>query len=205
MQACSIARNEKRPCNGMIADHQGKCRSRAGRHWVIPTENEWLNAAYHKNDGVTGNNWNYPTSADNGVGHELIDPNPGNNATFSGGVAGWTISAPYYRTEVGAHENRESPDGTFDQEWKRLRVERSEFRQYVKRQRRWIRRSRLVYLACDRRAEHQLSRRSARRYRISRRANSMKQHCAQITIHRTAPETAQSRPDRCLRRNRDPL
>jgi formylglycine-generating enzyme required for sulfatase activity len=84
--------------------------------WVIPTENEWYKAAYHKNDGVTGNFWNYPTSADNGVSYFLIDPDPGNNATFSGGHVGeWTIGAPYYRTEVGAHENSASPYGTFDQ------------------------------------------------------------------------------------------
>ena len=25
--------------------------------WVIPSEDEWVKAAYHKNDGVTGNYW----------------------------------------------------------------------------------------------------------------------------------------------------
>jgi formylglycine-generating enzyme required for sulfatase activity len=89
---------------------------KAGATWVIPTENEWYKAAYHKNDGVTANYWNYPTSADNGVSHLLIDPDPGNHATFSGGTVGdWTIGAPYYRTEVGAHENSASPYGTYDQ------------------------------------------------------------------------------------------
>ncbi len=84
--------------------------------WVIPTENEWYKAAYHKNDGVTGNYWNFPTRANNGVSNDLIDPDPGNNATFTDGAVGnWTIGAPYYRTEVGAHENSESPYGTFDQ------------------------------------------------------------------------------------------
>lgn len=84
--------------------------------WVIPTENEWYKAAYHKNDGVTGNYWNFPTSANNGVSNDLIDPDPGNNATFTDGTVGnWTIGAPYYRTEVGAHENSESVYGTLDQ------------------------------------------------------------------------------------------
>jgi formylglycine-generating enzyme required for sulfatase activity len=84
--------------------------------WVIPTENEWYKAAYHKNDGVTANYWNYPTGTDNVVSHLLIDPDPGNNATFSGGTVGdWTIGAPYYRTEMGAHENSASPYGTYDQ------------------------------------------------------------------------------------------
>ena len=47
-----------------------------------------------------------------------IDPDPGNNATFkfdSGTDDGLTIGSPYYRTGVGAHENSESPYGTFDQ------------------------------------------------------------------------------------------
>ncbi|HMB70792.1 MAG TPA: SUMF1/EgtB/PvdO family nonheme iron enzyme [bacterium] len=84
--------------------------------WAIPSEDEWYKAAYHKNDGVSGNYWNYPTSTDAGVDWHLIDPDPGNNATKSGGAIGlWTIDAPYYRTSVGAHENSESPYGTFDQ------------------------------------------------------------------------------------------
>lgn len=82
--------------------------------WVIPTENEWYKAAYHKNDGVTGNYWSFPTRADNSVSHLLIDPDPGNNATFSANQVR-TIGAPYYRTEAGAHENSASPYGTFDQ------------------------------------------------------------------------------------------
>lgn len=83
--------------------------------WVIPTEDEWYKAAYHKNDGVTGNYWNYPTSANNGISNQLIDPDPGNNATYFQIGAGDTIGPPYWRTEVGAHENSESPYGTFDQ------------------------------------------------------------------------------------------
>ena len=41
-----------------------------------------------------------------------VTPYPGNNATFYDN--GYTIS-PYWRTEVGAHENSDSPYGTFDQ------------------------------------------------------------------------------------------
>jgi formylglycine-generating enzyme required for sulfatase activity len=83
--------------------------------WVLPTDNEWYKAAYHKNDGVTGNYWNFPTSADSGVSNQIVDPDPGNNATYSVPVQNYTIGAPYYRTEAGAHENSESPYGTFDQ------------------------------------------------------------------------------------------
>ncbi len=79
--------------------------------WVIPTEDEWYKAAYHKNDGVTGNYWDYPTSSDSAPSNVLGTPtDPGNNATYN-----YTIGSPYYRTEVGAHENSESPYGTFDQ------------------------------------------------------------------------------------------
>jgi formylglycine-generating enzyme required for sulfatase activity len=81
--------------------------------WVIPSEDEWYKAAYHYNDGVTGNYFDYPTSSDSLPSNDLIDPDAGNNATFYG--SGYTIGSPYYRTEVGAHENSESPYDTFDQ------------------------------------------------------------------------------------------
>lgn len=83
--------------------------------WVIPTENEWYKAAYHRNDGVTGNYWNYPTTADNAVSNALIDPDPGNNATFRSFAGDFTLGPPYYRTVVGDHENSAGPYGTFDQ------------------------------------------------------------------------------------------
>jgi formylglycine-generating enzyme required for sulfatase activity len=103
--------------NGMTSDKQlEEVVREPDATWVIPTENEWYKAAYHKNDGVTGNYFLAPTGPNANVSHHLIDPDPGNNATFSGGTVGdWTIGAPYYRTEVGAHENSASPYGTFDQ------------------------------------------------------------------------------------------
>jgi len=84
-----------------------------GATWVIPTEDEWYKAAYHKNDGATGNYFDYPTSSDSLPSNDLIDPDPGNNATFR--VSDYTIGSPYWRTEFGAHENSDSPYGTFDQ------------------------------------------------------------------------------------------
>jgi len=90
-----------------------------GWNWAITSEDEWYKAAHHKNDGVTGNYWDYPTSSNNVPSNVLGNPtDPGNNATFyygTGGPGGYTIGSPYYRTEVGAHENSESPYGTFDQ------------------------------------------------------------------------------------------
>ena len=81
----------------------------------LPVKDEWYKAAYHKNDGVTGNYWEFPTGSDVWPSNDLIDPDPGNNATFYIMDYDWTIGAPYFRTEVGAHENSDSPYGTFDQ------------------------------------------------------------------------------------------
>jgi hypothetical protein len=102
--------------NGMTADHElEEVVREADATWVIPTENEWYKAAYHKNDGVTGNYWNYPMGTNAAASNDLIDPDPGNNATFQQPGNDLTIGPPYYRTEAGAHENSESPYGTFDQ------------------------------------------------------------------------------------------
>ena len=81
--------------------------------WFIPTENEWYKAAYHKNDGKTGNYFDYPTGSDSEPSNDLNTPDPGNNANFYQ-YYGWTIGSPYY-TKVGEFENSESPYGTFDQ------------------------------------------------------------------------------------------
>ncbi|MGA2060093.1 MAG: SUMF1/EgtB/PvdO family nonheme iron enzyme [Thermoguttaceae bacterium] len=83
--------------------------------WVIPNENEWYKAAYHKNDGVTGNYWLYPTGTNDLPSNILTTPDPGNNANFFTQNGGLTIGGPYYRTPVGAFVNSESPYGTFDQ------------------------------------------------------------------------------------------
>ncbi len=83
---------------------------KAGAQVWLPSEDEWYKAAYHKNDGVTGNYFLYPTSSDSAPSNVLVGPgDPGNNATFNN-----TIGSPYHRTEVGAHENSVSPYDTFD-------------------------------------------------------------------------------------------
>jgi len=78
----------------------------------LPSEDEWYKAAYHKNDGVTSNFWDYPTQSNTVPSNELINPDPGNNANRYDD--GYTIGAPYYLTEVGEFENSDSPYGTFD-------------------------------------------------------------------------------------------
>ncbi len=82
--------------------------------WFIPSEDEWYKAAYHKNDGVTGNYFDYPTGSDSVPSNDRINPDPGSNANFWQDN-GFTIGSPYYTTKVGEFENSESPYGTFDQ------------------------------------------------------------------------------------------
>jgi sulfatase modifying factor 1 len=84
-----------------------------GGRYYIPVEDEWYKAAYHKNDGVTGNYFDYPTGSNSMPSNDLISPDPGNNANFY--QNGYTIGSPYYRTSVGEFENSDSPYGTFDQ------------------------------------------------------------------------------------------
>ncbi|MHC4985628.1 MAG: formylglycine-generating enzyme family protein [Planctomycetota bacterium] len=84
----------------------------AGGRYYIPTEDEWYKAAYHANDGVTGNYFDYPTGTDAVPSNDLIDPDPGNNANFND--SGYTIGYPYLRTEVGEFELSEGPYDTFD-------------------------------------------------------------------------------------------
>ncbi|HUT34937.1 MAG TPA: SUMF1/EgtB/PvdO family nonheme iron enzyme [Planctomycetota bacterium] len=84
-----------------------------GALFFIPTEDEWYKAAYYDpNKGVPGY-WTYPTMSDSAPSNDLIDPDPGNNATYYNGD--YTIGSPYWMTLVGAHENSESAYGTFDQ------------------------------------------------------------------------------------------
>jgi len=97
--------------------------------WAITSEDEWYKAAYHKNDGATGNYFDYPTSGDtvpgyindsgnfSGTGGSFIEggTDPGNYATYDGDGGTGGIGSPYYRTEVGEHENSAGPYGTFDQ------------------------------------------------------------------------------------------
>ena len=85
--------------------------------WVIPSEDEWYKAAYHKNDGVTGNYFDFSTSSDSTPSYVVATPDPGNNANYWDmfGTGNYSIGSPYWRTEVGEFENSESPYDTFDQ------------------------------------------------------------------------------------------
>ena len=99
-----------------ILDHETAAQTLGKTAWFIPTEDEWYKAAYHKNDGVTGNYWDFPTGTNNTPSNDLINPDPGNHANYLD-ENDWshTIGGPYYTTEVGEFENSGSPYGTFDQ------------------------------------------------------------------------------------------
>jgi formylglycine-generating enzyme len=105
----------------------------AGAQFWIPSEDEWYKAAYHKNDGVTGNYWDFPTSTDSEPYSDQPPgedaPVPSNTANFvkddfipNGYDDGYAVTgAPFisfgqnYLTDVGAYSHTASPYGTFDQ------------------------------------------------------------------------------------------
>jgi sulfatase modifying factor 1 len=71
--------------------------------WFLPTENEWYKAAFHKNDGVTGNYWDYATAtnitpySDQPPGSDAPDPTNVANFGYDDGLAngyndGWAVS-----------------------------------------------------------------------------------------------------------------
>jgi sulfatase modifying factor 1 len=81
--------------------------------WVIPSEDEWYKAAYHKNDGVTGNYWDYPMGSSAAPDNGNPGGDSGNSANFYDGD--YTIGSPYWRTEGGYFGLSDSPYDTFDQ------------------------------------------------------------------------------------------
>ena len=95
------------------ADGRNIVRNLGARFWM-PSEDEWYKAAYYKGGGRNAGYWDYPTLSDSAPSNVLGNPtDPGNSATYYNN--GCTIGSPYYRTEVGAHENSGSAYDTFDQ------------------------------------------------------------------------------------------
>ncbi|HUW83258.1 MAG TPA: SUMF1/EgtB/PvdO family nonheme iron enzyme [Phycisphaerae bacterium] len=104
--------------NGVTYPTNTSITRKADATWVIPTEDEWYKAAYYDPDTIFGGPgyYDYPTHSNFPyvpVSDDLVDPDPGHNATCKNDD--YTIDSPYWRTEVGAHENSDSPYGTFDQ------------------------------------------------------------------------------------------
>jgi formylglycine-generating enzyme required for sulfatase activity len=82
--------------------------------WAVSNEDEWYKAAYHKNDGVTGNYFLYPACSDTAPGRDMADVT-GNNANWHGGSDPYPIETGNYTTIVGEFQNSPGPYGTFDQ------------------------------------------------------------------------------------------
>jgi formylglycine-generating enzyme required for sulfatase activity len=84
--------------------------------WVIPSQDEWYKAGYHKNDGTAANYWDYPTQS-NTV--PTAEAPPGTDTT--NGSANYYVSSfvdpTHFRTEVGVYDAKpsDSPYGTYDQ------------------------------------------------------------------------------------------
>ena len=104
-----------------------------GANYFIPSDDEWYKAAYHKNNGITGNYWDYPTSTDTepysdnpvslntpddtSVANFFKDDGSANGYDDGYAVTGSTSfdrSANYF-TNVGVFSQVASSYGTFDQ------------------------------------------------------------------------------------------
>jgi formylglycine-generating enzyme required for sulfatase activity len=96
-----------------ISEGLSETRSTNAKYW-IPSQDEWYKAAYHKNDGATGNYWSSPTGTDDTPNNNLPTSDTGNSANFAN--PGYTTgSFSYPLTDVGAYALSGSPYGTFDQ------------------------------------------------------------------------------------------
>jgi len=78
----------------------------SGAKWWLNNQDEWYKAAYHKNDGDTGNYFEYPTSSDAPPTAEA--PAGGSNS------ANYLLAVTDF-TDAGAYTDSDSPYGTFDQ------------------------------------------------------------------------------------------
>jgi len=64
---------------------------RKDAYYFLPSENEWYKAAYHKNDGVTANYWDYATGS-NTVSIAVVSGTGAGTAVFYDGVPVWPVS-----------------------------------------------------------------------------------------------------------------
>ena len=107
--------------DGRVHDERRDYGRRAGRRhaqrgwrWCLPNEDEWYKAAYHKNDGVTSNYWNYPTGADIAPNNNPPSADTANSANYFN-IGYTTGNSSYPLTDAGAYTLSGSPYGTFDQ------------------------------------------------------------------------------------------
>jgi formylglycine-generating enzyme len=110
-QNSSTTENGSYNINGATSDHALSILQRQNQNgYFIPSEDEWYKAAFHKNDGVTGNYWGYTTEE---AVNKLLPPHNFRTANYYDGS--YLIGSPYYRTEAGSFTDYPSSYGTFDQ------------------------------------------------------------------------------------------
>jgi formylglycine-generating enzyme required for sulfatase activity len=102
----------------------GSSSRNTGARWVVTSEDEWYKAAYHKNDGVTSNYFDYPTSSDLAPGQNMADMS-GNNANYYTAPYTYPIDSGKYTTVAGEFQDSISPYGTFDQGGNLLEINES--------------------------------------------------------------------------------
>ena len=79
--------------------------------WAIPTEDEWYKAAYHKNDGDTGNYYLYPTSSDTVPGDGELELSESPYGTFGQGGNVWEWNEANFGSYRGVRGD--SPEAWF--------------------------------------------------------------------------------------------
>jgi formylglycine-generating enzyme required for sulfatase activity len=98
--------------NGATDNAQLKAVTRKpNARFVLPSQDEWYKAAYHKNDGVTGHYWLYPTQSDTAP---VAEAPPGQEGP-PGSANYLSVMGTTHLTDVGAYTNSPGPYGTFDQ------------------------------------------------------------------------------------------
>jgi formylglycine-generating enzyme required for sulfatase activity len=82
----------------------------------LPSIDEWYKAAYYDPSKPGGAGyWDYPTASDTAPSNDLLNPDPGNNANFTGANLTSTLPGAVKLTDVGQFSNSASAYGTFDQ------------------------------------------------------------------------------------------
>jgi formylglycine-generating enzyme len=100
--------------NGYTGEDGRTIQRNPDARWVLPSESEWYKAAYHKNDGATGNYWDYATQS-----YEVPVAEGAPGRSVPPGSANYLSPAGYLfprgTNDVGAYSLCPGPYGTFDQ------------------------------------------------------------------------------------------
>jgi formylglycine-generating enzyme required for sulfatase activity len=121
LQASATTEDGAYTLNGYNGQDGREIARNPGATWFLPSEDEWYKAAYHKNDGPTGNYWDYPTKTTLGSppGRDMTEAtNSGNNANVNVswyGIVPIDGNGTHYTTVAGQFQLSDSAYHTFDQ------------------------------------------------------------------------------------------